>query len=153
MIDYMLVYNGDVVYLTINLLPASPQPACLTPICLPHPGLPASPRSACLTPVCLPHPGLPASPQALWLDSGWNGMSQKQDRPTFYRQELNKTIWEVPDRYQHLSPVGSGAYGSVCLCPPCRADGTWRCSFGSGLTYEEVVSFEPPPYDGDEMES
>uniref|UniRef100_A0A673CYW0 mitogen-activated protein kinase n=1 Tax=Sphaeramia orbicularis TaxID=375764 RepID=A0A673CYW0_9TELE len=37
-----------------------------------------------------------------------------KDRPTFYRQEVNKTIWEVPDRYQNLSPVGSGAYGSVC---------------------------------------
>uniref|UniRef100_A0A8C5HYP2 mitogen-activated protein kinase n=1 Tax=Gouania willdenowi TaxID=441366 RepID=A0A8C5HYP2_GOUWI len=36
------------------------------------------------------------------------------DRPTFYRQELNKTMWEVPERYQNLSPVGSGAYGSVC---------------------------------------
>uniref|UniRef100_A0A3B4E2Y1 mitogen-activated protein kinase n=1 Tax=Pygocentrus nattereri TaxID=42514 RepID=A0A3B4E2Y1_PYGNA len=34
--------------------------------------------------------------------------------PTFYRQEVNKTIWEVPLRYQTLSPVGSGAYGSVC---------------------------------------
>ncbi|KAM9524631.1 mitogen-activated protein kinase 14A-like [Salvelinus alpinus] len=40
-------------------------------------------------------------------------MSHKE-RPTFYRQELNKTIWEVPERYQTLSPVGSGAYGSVC---------------------------------------
>ncbi|XP_072537895.1 mitogen-activated protein kinase 14A isoform X1 [Salminus brasiliensis] len=40
-------------------------------------------------------------------------MSQKE-RPTFYRQEVNKTIWEVPVRYQSLSPVGSGAYGSVC---------------------------------------
>lgn len=39
-------------------------------------------------------------------------MSQNE-RPTFYRQELNKTIWEVPERYQDLSPVGSGAYGSV----------------------------------------
>ncbi|KAM5179677.1 mitogen-activated protein kinase 14 isoform 1-T1 [Mantella aurantiaca] len=34
--------------------------------------------------------------------------------PGFYRQELNKTLWEVPERYQNLSPVGSGAYGSVC---------------------------------------
>uniref|UniRef100_A0A8C5MXB5 mitogen-activated protein kinase n=1 Tax=Leptobrachium leishanense TaxID=445787 RepID=A0A8C5MXB5_9ANUR len=34
--------------------------------------------------------------------------------PGFYRQELNKTIWEVPQRYQTLTPVGSGAYGSVC---------------------------------------
>lgn len=27
--------------------------------------------------------------------------------------ELNKTAWEVPERYQSLSPVGSGAYGQV----------------------------------------
>ncbi|XP_069545005.1 mitogen-activated protein kinase 14A isoform X1 [Brachyistius frenatus] len=40
-------------------------------------------------------------------------MSQK-NRLEFYRQEVNKTIWEVPKRYQTLSPVGSGAYGSVC---------------------------------------
>ncbi|CAL1608401.1 unnamed protein product [Knipowitschia caucasica] len=41
-------------------------------------------------------------------------MSQLQQRPVFHRQELNKTVWEVPQRYQNLSPVGSGAYGSVC---------------------------------------
>eukprot|EP00066_Takifugu_rubripes_P022554 XP_011611820.1 PREDICTED: mitogen-activated protein kinase 11-like isoform X1 [Takifugu rubripes] len=35
-------------------------------------------------------------------------------RSGFYRQELNKTVWEVPERYQNLTPVGSGAYGSVC---------------------------------------
>ncbi|XP_038667397.1 mitogen-activated protein kinase 11 isoform X3 [Scyliorhinus canicula] len=35
-------------------------------------------------------------------------------RAGFYKQELNKTIWEVPERYQNLTPVGSGAYGSVC---------------------------------------
>uniref|UniRef100_A0A8C6PZ18 mitogen-activated protein kinase n=1 Tax=Nothobranchius furzeri TaxID=105023 RepID=A0A8C6PZ18_NOTFU len=40
-------------------------------------------------------------------------MSQKE-RPVFYKQEVNKTIWEVPERYQKLSPVGSGAYGTVC---------------------------------------
>ncbi|XP_026790972.2 mitogen-activated protein kinase 14B isoform X2 [Pangasianodon hypophthalmus] len=44
---------------------------------------------------------------------GSAGMSQKE-RPAFYRQELNKTIWEVPERYKNLAPVGSGAYGSVC---------------------------------------
>lgn len=32
----------------------------------------------------------------------------------FIRVELNRTIWEVPERYQNLSPVGSGAYGQVC---------------------------------------
>nr|QIC53202.1 MAPK11 [Lethenteron camtschaticum] len=35
-------------------------------------------------------------------------------KPSFYRQELNKTVWEVPERYSGLTPVGSGAYGSVC---------------------------------------
>lgn len=40
-------------------------------------------------------------------------MSQNE-RPNFYRQDVNKTIWEVPERYLNLSPVGSGAYGSVC---------------------------------------
>ncbi|XP_070695442.1 mitogen-activated protein kinase 14A isoform X1 [Pempheris klunzingeri] len=47
-----------------------------------------------------------------WSAVSSAGMSQKE-RPVFYRQEVNKTIWEVPERYQNLSPVGSGAYGSV----------------------------------------
>ncbi|XP_048355199.1 mitogen-activated protein kinase 11 isoform X2 [Sphaerodactylus townsendi] len=36
------------------------------------------------------------------------------ERGGFYKQDLNKTVWEVPQRYQRLTPVGSGAYGSVC---------------------------------------
>ncbi|XP_031552249.1 mitogen-activated protein kinase 14-like [Actinia tenebrosa] len=32
----------------------------------------------------------------------------------FYRSELNKTVWEVPEKYQNLSPIGTGAYGQVC---------------------------------------
>lgn len=32
----------------------------------------------------------------------------------FHTVELNKTIWEVPERYQNLNAVGSGAYGQVC---------------------------------------
>uniref|UniRef100_A0A8C4QKR4 mitogen-activated protein kinase n=1 Tax=Eptatretus burgeri TaxID=7764 RepID=A0A8C4QKR4_EPTBU len=35
-------------------------------------------------------------------------------RKGFYRHELNRTVWEVPLRYTALTPVGSGAYGSVC---------------------------------------
>lgn len=31
----------------------------------------------------------------------------------FYKTEVNKTVWEVPERYQLLQPVGSGAYGQV----------------------------------------
>lgn len=34
--------------------------------------------------------------------------------PGFHRIEFNKTVWEVPNRYQNLTPVGSGAYGQVC---------------------------------------
>lgn len=33
---------------------------------------------------------------------------------TFHKVEVNKTVWEVPVRYQMLSAVGSGAYGQVC---------------------------------------
>ncbi|RXG57190.1 Mitogen-activated protein kinase 14B [Armadillidium vulgare] len=33
--------------------------------------------------------------------------------PGFYIVELNKTEWEIPERYKMLSPVGSGAYGQV----------------------------------------
>lgn len=35
-------------------------------------------------------------------------------RPGYCRQEVNKTIWEVPDRYSELTQVGTGAYGTVC---------------------------------------
>ncbi|XP_014822401.1 PREDICTED: mitogen-activated protein kinase 12-like [Poecilia mexicana] len=35
-------------------------------------------------------------------------------RPGFYRQEINKSVWEVPDRYRDLIQVGTGAYGTVC---------------------------------------
>lgn len=32
----------------------------------------------------------------------------------FHKVEVNKTVWEVPERYQNLTAVGSGAYGQVC---------------------------------------
>ncbi|KAG8226517.1 hypothetical protein J437_LFUL006907 [Ladona fulva] len=35
-------------------------------------------------------------------------------KPGFYKVDINRTEWEVPQRYQMLSPVGSGAYGQVC---------------------------------------
>ncbi|XP_023935785.1 mitogen-activated protein kinase p38b isoform X2 [Bicyclus anynana] len=34
--------------------------------------------------------------------------------PRFHTVEINKTEWIVPERYQMLTPVGSGAYGQVC---------------------------------------
>jgi len=33
---------------------------------------------------------------------------------SFHKIEINKSVWEVPNRYQQLVPVGSGAYGQVC---------------------------------------
>ncbi|KAK3544445.1 hypothetical protein QTP86_012428 [Hemibagrus guttatus] len=35
-------------------------------------------------------------------------------RTGFYRQEINKTVWDVPERYRDLIQVGTGAYGTVC---------------------------------------
>uniref|UniRef100_A0A3B3T4Q1 mitogen-activated protein kinase n=1 Tax=Paramormyrops kingsleyae TaxID=1676925 RepID=A0A3B3T4Q1_9TELE len=35
-------------------------------------------------------------------------------KPGFYRQEIQKTTWDVPERYAALRAVGSGAYGTVC---------------------------------------
>ncbi|KAI5644983.1 protein kinase domain-containing protein [Phthorimaea operculella] len=34
--------------------------------------------------------------------------------PRYHKVEINKTEWIVPERYQMLTPVGSGAYGQVC---------------------------------------
>lgn len=34
----------------------------------------------------------------------------------YYKIEINKTEWEVPERYQMLTPVGLGAYGQVWYC-------------------------------------
>ncbi|XP_076597932.1 mitogen-activated protein kinase 14A [Chaetodon auriga] len=35
-------------------------------------------------------------------------------RPGFHRLEIQKTTWDVPERYTALRAVGSGAYGTVC---------------------------------------
>uniref|UniRef100_A0A8C4VHB7 mitogen-activated protein kinase n=1 Tax=Gopherus evgoodei TaxID=1825980 RepID=A0A8C4VHB7_9SAUR len=47
-------------------------------------------------------------------------------RKGFYRQEVNKTVWELPRRYTSINPVGSGAYGSVCghqeACRPFQSE-------------------------------
>ncbi|XP_051974984.1 mitogen-activated protein kinase 12-like isoform X1 [Xyrauchen texanus] len=35
-------------------------------------------------------------------------------RTGFYRQEINRTVWDVPARYNDLIQIGTGAYGTVC---------------------------------------
>ncbi|CAB1414295.1 unnamed protein product [Pleuronectes platessa] len=36
-----------------------------------------------------------------------------RSRTGYYRQEVNRTVWEVPERYRDLKQVGTGAYGTV----------------------------------------
>ena len=40
-------------------------------------------------------------------------LEDRPARPGFYQLELHKVVWEVPVRYQDLSPIGTGAYGTV----------------------------------------
>lgn len=40
-------------------------------------------------------------------------MADSEQTENFYQVELNKTTWKVPERYQKLAPVASGAYGQV----------------------------------------
>ncbi|XP_074534160.1 mitogen-activated protein kinase 12 [Halichoeres trimaculatus] len=47
----------------------------------------------------------------------------KRVRPGYYRQEVNKTAWEVPERYRDLRQVGTGAYGTVCSAVDVRSGG------------------------------
>lgn len=31
----------------------------------------------------------------------------------YHREELNRCVWEVPQRYTDLNTIGTGAYGQV----------------------------------------
>ena len=39
--------------------------------------------------------------------------TNNKSRTGFYRQEVNRTVWEVPERYRDLRQIGTGAYGTV----------------------------------------
>ena len=41
--------------------------------------------------------------------------ASRQLKAGYYTAELTKTVWELPERYQDLRPVGIGAFGSVWL--------------------------------------
>jgi len=45
-------------------------------------------------------------------------------RDNFVQIELNKTTWDIPERYQNLSAVGAGAYGQVCSSDDARSVST-----------------------------
>ena len=55
----------------------------------------------------------------------------------FYRVELIKTVWEVPERYQNLLPVGHGAFGQVGRGEGRRGQGA--------LTTDTLSRFVLPP--------
>lgn len=42
-------------------------------------------------------------------------MELKTRKAGFYAVELNKTVWIIPNYYQNLTPLGTGAYGTVWL--------------------------------------
>ena len=43
----------------------------------------------------------------------WSKMAERVLKPNYSSVELNKTVWEVPNRYQELQPLGVGAFSSV----------------------------------------
>ncbi|WAR25731.1 MK14-like protein [Mya arenaria] len=53
----------------------------------------------------------------------------------FYRVELNKTDWVVPNRYQCLTPVGVGAYGQVAIKKLSRP---FQSAIHAKRTYREI---------------
>jgi len=42
----------------------------------------------------------------------------------YYREELNRCIWEVPNNFRELTAVGTGAYGQVCSVKDTRNGGS-----------------------------
>lgn len=72
-------------------------------------------------------PKAPRTAASLWRD--WTlKQKKKKEKPQrtmesplkdspvsagFHRQEVQKTTWDVPERYTALRSVGSGAYGTV----------------------------------------
>lgn len=66
-------------------------------------------------------------------------MSTLHLKDGFYKIELNKTIWEIPQRYQLLSPVGAGAYGQVRYVSS-------RCTCGNlyAMQYVHIITDNTP---------
>lgn len=52
-----------------------------------------------------------SAPNSIW--QYWVKFLRISEMAKYYKVEINKTEWEVPEKYQMLTPVGSGAYGQV----------------------------------------
>ncbi|KAK6747140.1 hypothetical protein RB195_000391 [Necator americanus] len=46
----------------------------------------------------------------------------REVKPGYYTVELNRTVWAVPVYYQNLTPIGTGAYGTVCAAECLRTN-------------------------------
>lgn len=51
------------------------------------------------------------------------------------RIELNRTVWEIPEKYQNLTPVGTGAYGQVWFVPQSITFSVLYCFSSSNLNW------------------
>lgn len=50
----------------------------------------------------------------MFQQSQMSPSTQEVIKPGYYKLELNRTVWVIPDYYQNLAPVGTGAHGAVC---------------------------------------
>lgn len=100
----------------------------------------------------------PLFPCSLVRTSSWcEPMRQKADQNTrwlsnmslcirtgFYRQEINKTVWDVPERYRDLIQVGTGAYGTVwwvqCCCAKMHMQPIVILTHSGSLSWETKLS-------------
>ena len=62
-----------------------------------------------------------------------------RSRTGYYRQEVNRTAWEVPERYRDLKQVGTGAYGTVWWVRG-GSDGRVSISWSGGRSFCCVLS-------------
>jgi len=68
---------------------------------------------------------------------------QRRMREGYHRVELNKTVWEVADRYVNLTPVGSGAYGQVRTFHLDYKDNTFILAFIQQKNFLDGISLVP----------
>ncbi|RCN38263.1 hypothetical protein ANCCAN_15824 [Ancylostoma caninum] len=52
----------------------------------------------------------------------------REIKPGYHTVELNRTVWAVPVYYQNLTPIGTGAYGTV-----------WELRLLRNMDHENVI--------------
>lgn len=67
-------------------------------------------------------------------------------KPGYHRIELNRTMWEVPDRYSKLQTIGSGAYGQVCSAEQKVVDEAAATASGAATTMKVAIKKLTRPF-------